>query len=256
MRGAYKDLVGLAVLVSLVGLGIILFTPRVVVASELEGTAWKLVRFEGGDETVLVPEEGVSYELTFRTEGKVTARINCNNGSGTWSSEGPNRIKFGPMAVTMMACPKGQNLERFGRDLANITSYVIRDGNLYLALMADGGIYEFAPLLSSQNISGKITYRERIAVASGVVSVRLSERNATGGATTTIAEQSYETGGKQIPYEYMLEFDPAKIKPGSRHTLTATITVNGRVWFRGSKQVNLSGGRPVAADMVLRRIVR
>ncbi|QYO66001.1 YbaY family lipoprotein [Leptolyngbya sp. 7M] len=237
-------------------LGMAIFFQVNAAASELEGTAWKLVRFEGGDDTVLVPEEGVSYELKFRAEGKVTARINCNNGSGTWSSEGPNRIKFGPMAVTMMACPKGQNLERFGRDLANITSYVIRDGNLYLALMADGGIYEFAPLISGQNISGKITYRERIAVASGVVTVKLTERKATGSATTTIAEHSYETGGKQIPFEYALAFDPAKVNPGARYTLIATITVNGRVWFRGSKQVNLSGRQPVAADMVLRRIIR
>lgn len=225
-------------------------------ASELEGTAWKLVRFEGGDDTVLVPEEGVSYELTFRAEGKVTARINCNNGSGTWSSEGPNRIKFGPMVVTMMACPKGQNLERFGRDLANITSYVIRDGNLYLALMADGGIYEFAPLVSTQSITGKITYRERIAVASGVVDVKLVERKPKGGTSATIAEQSFETGGKQIPFEYTLAFDPAKADPGSSYTLVATITVNGRVWFRGSKQLRLSGGQPIVADMVLRRIIR
>jgi para-nitrobenzyl esterase len=28
----------------------------------------------------------------------------------------------------------------------NVRSYVIRDGHLFLALMADGGIYEFEPL--------------------------------------------------------------------------------------------------------------
>jgi para-nitrobenzyl esterase len=28
----------------------------------------------------------------------------------------------------------------------NVRSYVIRDGHLFLALMADGGIYEFEPV--------------------------------------------------------------------------------------------------------------
>jgi para-nitrobenzyl esterase len=31
---------------------------------------------------------------------------------------------------------------------SNIRSYVIKDGHLFLALMADGGIYEFAPAVS------------------------------------------------------------------------------------------------------------
>lgn len=29
---------------------------------------------------------------------------------------------------------------------ANIRSYVIKDGHLFLSLMADGGIYEFEPI--------------------------------------------------------------------------------------------------------------
>jgi len=31
------------------------------------------------------------------------------------------------------------------KDVGNVRSYVIRNGHLYLALMADGGIYEFEP---------------------------------------------------------------------------------------------------------------
>jgi para-nitrobenzyl esterase len=32
---------------------------------------------------------------------------------------------------------------------ATIRSYVIKDGHLFLALMADGGIYEFEPINKS-----------------------------------------------------------------------------------------------------------
>jgi len=30
-------------------------------------------------------------------------------------------------------------------DLPNFRSYLVKDGKLFLALMADGGIYEFVP---------------------------------------------------------------------------------------------------------------
>jgi para-nitrobenzyl esterase len=35
---------------------------------------------------------------------------------------------------------------RFVRDLDFVRSYVVRDGHLFLSLMADGGIYQFEPI--------------------------------------------------------------------------------------------------------------
>ena len=41
--------------------------------------------------------------------------------------------------------PPGSLHDQIVKQWGNIRSYVIRDGHLFLALMADGGIYEFEP---------------------------------------------------------------------------------------------------------------
>jgi metallo-beta-lactamase class B len=82
-------------------------------ASGLEGTSWKLVRFQGGDEAVLTPDDPSKYTFEFRAEGKLSARIDCNRGTATWTSEGPDRLELGPLELTRMACP----LSPFGERL-------------------------------------------------------------------------------------------------------------------------------------------
>lgn len=111
----------------------------------LAGTSWQLVRFEGGDDTVLTPDDRSKYTLEFGSDGQVNARIDCNRGRGTWKSEGPNHLELGPLALTRAQCPSGSLHDHLVKQWEYIRSYVIRDGHLFLALMADGGIYEFEP---------------------------------------------------------------------------------------------------------------
>lgn len=75
----------------------------------------------------------------------ISARIDCNRGHGTWTSDGPNLLQFGPMALTRALCPPDSLHDRVVRDLPYVRSYMLQDGHLFLSLMADGGIYEFAP---------------------------------------------------------------------------------------------------------------
>jgi para-nitrobenzyl esterase len=42
-------------------------------------------------------------------------------------------------------CPPGLLHDRIAKDLGFVRSYVMKDGHLFLSLMADGGIYEFEP---------------------------------------------------------------------------------------------------------------
>ena len=111
----------------------------------LVGPTWQLVRFQGGDGRVEMPVERAQYQLAFNANGTVLARIDCNRGSGTWKSAGANQIEFGPMATTRAMCPPGWLQDHVVKQLANIRSYQIKDGHLYLSLMADGGTYEFEP---------------------------------------------------------------------------------------------------------------
>ena len=114
--------------------------------SELEGTSWQLVKFQGSDETTRVPDDRAKYTLTFGTGGRLTARIDCNRGQSTWKSSGPGELQFGPLAISRAQCPAGSLHDSILKHLALIRSYVIRDGHLFLSLMADGGIYEFEPM--------------------------------------------------------------------------------------------------------------
>jgi heat shock protein HslJ len=115
----------------------------------LAGTSWQLIRFEGSNDAVLTPDERAKYTIAFGADGRVSARIDCNRGSGTWKSSGSSDIEFGPLALTRAACPTGSLHDQIVMQWGNIRSYVIRGGHLFLALMADGGIYEFEPVTRS-----------------------------------------------------------------------------------------------------------
>ena len=109
----------------------------------LGGTSWQLVRFRGGDDTVLTPDDKTKYTLAFASDGVVDLRLDCNRGRGGWKSAGKNWIEFGPMALTRALCPPGSLHDRVVKDLPYVRSYIIKDGRLFLSLMADAGIYEF-----------------------------------------------------------------------------------------------------------------
>jgi para-nitrobenzyl esterase len=111
----------------------------------LAGTSWQLVRFQGGDGLVLQPADGSAYTMAFDSAGGVSVRLDCNRGRGTWKSSGPPDLQLGPLALTRALCPPGSMHDQIARHWPAIRSYVVRDGHLFLSLMADGGIYEFKP---------------------------------------------------------------------------------------------------------------
>ena len=123
-------------------------------ATDLAGTSWQLVKFQGSDDTTLTPDDKSKYTITFGADGRVNARIDCNRGNGTWKSSGPNQLQFGPLALSRAMCPPGSLHDRIAKHWEFVRSYVIKDGHLFLSLMADGGIYEFEPMGGSQAATG------------------------------------------------------------------------------------------------------
>lgn len=119
--------------------------PAPAPSSPLAGT-WQLVKFEGSNGTTLMPDDRAKYTIELVPGGRLTARIDCNRGRGTWKATGNSQIEFGPLALTRAQCPAGSLHGQIVRQWGNIRSFVIRDGHLFLALMADGGIYEFEPV--------------------------------------------------------------------------------------------------------------
>ena len=126
--------------------------PTATPLTQLTGTTWQMVEFQSSDDSIgtLKPSAGERYELTFQSGGRLSGRIACNRGTGSWTSATPSAaggaLTLGPMAVTRMACLNAPMENRVLRDLGNVTSFTLRNGELFLALKVDGGIYRFAPL--------------------------------------------------------------------------------------------------------------
>jgi para-nitrobenzyl esterase len=112
----------------------------------LGGSSWQLVRFQGGDGKVVVPDDKSKYTIAFGTDGTMAVRFDCNRGRGTWKSPGRNQVEFGPLALTRAMCPSGSLHDQIVKQWGLVRSYLAKDGRLFLSVMADGGIYEFEAL--------------------------------------------------------------------------------------------------------------
>lgn len=115
------------------------------VASELDGTAWRLVKIMGMDDSVDEPEDRSLYTLEFSADGHAAMRADCNRAFGPWTSESPGQLQFGPIAATRAMCPPESLSDKYLAQFEWVRSYVLNDGNLFLATMADGAIIEFEP---------------------------------------------------------------------------------------------------------------
>jgi heat shock protein HslJ len=112
----------------------------------LGGTSWQLVKFQSMDDKTLIPDDKAKYTLEFGTDGGISARIDCNRGRSTWKSSGPGQLELGPLVLTRAMCPPGSLHDHIVKNRAYVRSYVLKDGHLFLSLMADAGIYELEPI--------------------------------------------------------------------------------------------------------------
>lgn len=120
-------------------------------STTLAGTAWRLIAIQSMDDaqgTTRVADPS-RHTLRFDAEGRAAMRLDCNRGTGTWKAQpagdGTGSLEFGPIATTRMFCPPPSLGDRLGRDLGYVRGYRLKDGRLYLSLMADGGILEWEP---------------------------------------------------------------------------------------------------------------
>lgn len=99
--------------------------------SPLRGTYWKLVRL--GDKPVAAAEGRREASLVFDTEEpRVAGSGGCNRINGGFELDG-EKLSFGRMAATRMACPEGMDQEqRFLAALGSVKSHRIDGSHLEL----------------------------------------------------------------------------------------------------------------------------
>jgi len=73
-------------------------------------------------------------------------------------------------------------------------------------------------------VTGQITYREKIALPpQSVAVVTLRDVTVANAASTVIAEQRIDLAGKQIPIAFRLTVDRSKLQPQRRYSVRGTI---------------------------------
>jgi para-nitrobenzyl esterase len=111
--------------------------------ASLEGSSWRLVQIAMSDGVTRPAIDRSRYTIGFGRDGVLNVRFDCNRGRGSWKSSGAGNLEFGPLALTRALCPVGSLHDELVRQWPYVRSYVLKDGRLFLSLMADGGTIEF-----------------------------------------------------------------------------------------------------------------
>jgi len=115
----------------------------------LVGTSWRLVRIMSMDDTTYTPQDPSLFALEFLADGSMRVKADCNVGTGSWTSESPGQLRFGVLAATQAECAPDSLHDRYMAQFEWVRSYLIENGHLFLATMADGSIIEFEPAPSA-----------------------------------------------------------------------------------------------------------
>jgi len=90
--------------------------------SEVDGV-WGLEAFELDDGSVQDVPDTQTFTLSFQSDGRVHAEVDCNVCNGSYKTEG-NAITFGLLACTLAACPPGTLDREFQTALGSAGSFV------------------------------------------------------------------------------------------------------------------------------------
>jgi uncharacterized lipoprotein YbaY/heat shock protein HslJ len=226
--------------------------------ADLGDTAWQLVKFQGSDDATLIPDSKAKYTVAFGADGRVSVRIDCNRGSGTWKSPGSNQLGLGPLALARAMCPPAPLTDRIVKDWEFVRSYTLKDGHLFLSLMADGGSYEFEPVTREGSMAGVVkgtaTYRERMALPpDAVLEVTLEDVSKADTAAEVIGRARLDRLGSP-PFRFEITYDPARIIANHRYAVRARILVDGKLFMTSDQSYPvLTAGQGNAATLLLRR---
>ena len=102
------------------------------------------------------------------------------------------------------------------------------------------------------DISGSVTYRQRIALPPGaVVTVALSDVSVADAPSTTVAELVV-TPEHQVPIPFSLTIERAALVERRTYTLSAKITVDGVLRWTSDTHIPVTASGPMSGlDIVV-----
>ena len=108
-------------------------------ASGLTGATWQWSHLsENNPKHQSVVPDPASYTITFDADGHFQARADCNQVSGSYTTNGSSiTLTVGP--TTLVACPPGSLGDQYVALLQQVAGYSIDGTNLTLLLENDAG---------------------------------------------------------------------------------------------------------------------
>jgi uncharacterized lipoprotein YbaY/heat shock protein HslJ len=107
-------------------------------------------------------------------------------------------------------------------------------------------------------ITGEITYRERIALpAKSIAVVELRDTSIADASSGIVAELKIDPAGRQVPLPFRLTVDRTKLSPGRRYSVRATIAgPDGQLLWTttGSHPIEPSAEKAVLGTLMLSRV--
>ena len=93
------------------------------------------------------------------------------------------------------------------------------------------------PSLPVSAVTGTVTYLVRSALPpTAVIEVVLQDVSRADAPAETISSQRIEANGKQVPFPYLLKYDPAKIDPKNTYAVRATIKDGDQLLFTSTQR--------------------
>lgn len=104
-------------------------------------------------------------------------------------------------------------------------------------------------------VSGTVTYLQRMALPpNAVIQVQLQDVSLADAPAKVVAEQSINLGQRQVPVPFTINYDAAKIDPKHTYSVSARITVDGKLYFLSDKSYPvLTAGKPSHVEVVLKQ---
>jgi|SRR6185369_14334134 len=132
--------IGLLALAGVAAISSVAVAQRSSGANPLSGTSWQLVKFQAADERTVTPDDKSKYTITFGSNGRVTARVDCNRASSTWTATANNQLQFGSWSRTSAKCGPGSLHDQIVQEGGAVHKFEIKDGHLFLS--GGGSYYE------------------------------------------------------------------------------------------------------------------
>jgi putative lipoprotein len=109
---------------------------------------------------------------------------------------------------------------------------------------------------AATTVWGTVSYRERMAMPeNALLTVQMQDVSLADAPAKVIAEQKIEFAGKQVPLAFELHYDASRIDRKHTYSVSARITVGGRLRFLNTRAYRvITGGNPAKVDLLLQMV--